>query len=94
MSRRGPGPLAAIHDVAGQEPERALLAAAVRLAYEDALAGDAEAAAWLRSETCRAWLWLIAPADGDVVHARLLARLPTRAPPAGAARAAASVETR
>ncbi|ACZ38913.1 hypothetical protein [Sphaerobacter thermophilus] len=80
---RGPGALDAIHRVAALSPERALLAAVIRQAAQDAARGDAEAAAWLRSETCRAWLQLIAPdgVDVDQVHARLLARLPTRAPP-------------
>ncbi|ACZ39660.1 hypothetical protein [Sphaerobacter thermophilus] len=72
-----------IHDVAASAPEAALLAAVIRLAYEDALGGDAEAAEWLAGPVCRAWLHLIAPdgVDVDQVHARLLARLPTRAPP-------------
>ena len=80
---RGPGELDVIHRVAQLKPEAALLAAVIRLAVEDAARGDAEAAEWLAGPVCRAWLHLIAPdgVDVDQVHARLLARLPTRAPP-------------
>jgi|GEM_PF-3599210 len=72
-----------IHDVAGYEPEKALLAAVIQLAVEDAQKGDVEAAAWLAGPVCRAWLHLLTPdgVDADEVHERLLAMLPTRAPP-------------
>lgn len=82
-----------IHDVAASAPEKALLAAVIQLAVEDAQKGDVEALEWLHGPTCRSWLHLITPddVDAEAVRARLLAMLPKRAPPAGAAREAASV---
>ena len=80
---RGAGALDAIHAVAALSPERALLAAVIRQAAQDAARGDAEAAEWLAGPVCRSWLHLIAPGDvdADELHRLLLARLPTRAPP-------------
>ncbi|ACZ39684.1 hypothetical protein [Sphaerobacter thermophilus] len=72
---RATTPGALIHAVAGQEPERALVAAIVRQAVDDARAGDAEARAWLGSEACARWLaWLVPDgADPAAVQAQLVA---------------------
>ena len=68
-------PAGVIHAVAGQEPERALVAAIVRQAVDDARAGDAEARAWLASEACARWLaWLVPDhADPAAAQAQLVA---------------------
>lgn len=75
---RGAGALDAIHAVATLSPERALLAAVIRLAVEDATAGDGEARQWLASEACARWLaWLVPDGvDAAGVQQRILAALP------------------
>lgn len=64
-----------IHGVAGEAPERALIAAIVRQAVDDARAGDAEARQWLAGPACLRWLGWIAPdhADPAAVQAQLVA---------------------
>lgn len=72
---RAQTPAGVIHAVAGQEPERALVAAIVRQAVDDARAGDAEARAWLAGPACLRWLAWLTPdhADPAAVQAQLVA---------------------
>jgi hypothetical protein len=60
--------------IAADSPELALLAAVIKLAVEDAQAGDDEARAWLASPDCRGMLsWPVpAHADLDAAYAALL----------------------
>lgn len=55
-------------------PEMELIAAMIRVAVEDARAGDQEARAWVGSGACHAWLSWLAPAgvDAEGLHERLM----------------------
>ena len=89
--RLSPVRLAAILAVAAVQPHKGLLAAAINVALADARAGDAEAAVWLRGDTCRSFLAFIAPdgTDPDALHGQLLALVPAASGAQGAREEAA-----
>jgi hypothetical protein len=66
--------MTAIHTIAVDHPELALLAAALKLALDDARCGDGEAREWLAGPVARAWLsWLLPDyADLDRVNETLI----------------------
>ena len=67
--------LVAIHGIANAAPELSLAAALIRLALEDAMAGDDAAARWLESDECGRWLAELVDGVGDRTVARVQRRL-------------------
>lgn len=67
-------PIDAILALAERCPERALVAAVIRLAVEDCLTGDPEAHSWLAGPDCEEWLGMVVPrgVDGEAVQAALI----------------------
>ena len=80
MSRAPETPFAIIHNIAATDPDRALLAAVLRLAVTDAIGHDLDAARWLMSPACANLLGLLIPdtsgMSAEQLQAHLLARLP------------------
>lgn len=54
-----------IYGVAKTNPSRALFAAVIQQAADDARSGDAVSLDWLRSNQCLQYFALIAPAEAD-----------------------------
>ena len=56
-------PKSTIWQLSALAPELAILAAALRLSVDDALAGDTDARAWLAGPRCLEWLAALLPDD-------------------------------
>ncbi|HET9017759.1 MAG TPA: hypothetical protein VFN57_19305 [Thermomicrobiaceae bacterium] len=84
--------LDAIQRLSAWSPEGSLVAAMIRLALEDSLAGNADARIWLASADCERWLTFVVPpgVDEGAVQMALLRVVDDRVPSTPATRASRS----